>query len=131
MLDFTYEGNPAELPGLTLAYIGDAVYEMYVRQELLKKSTTAHKLHEMAIRLVNNNSQAALFRKLEPEFTDIEQSVAHRGRNTKGKVPRNADVLTYRIATAMEAVIGYTYLTKNEERLQWMLSQLNIETEGK
>lgn len=125
MLEFTYEGNPAELPGLTLAYIGDAVYELYVRQKLLGKSVTAHKLHEMAIGLVNNNSQAALFRKLEPSLTEIEQSVARRGRNTKGKVPRNADVLTYRIATAMEAVIGYTYLMKDEDRLEWMLSQLD------
>ena len=73
MLDITYEGNPAELPGLTLAYVGDAVYELYVREKILKQSVKAHNLHYLAVKRVNNNTQAALLLKIEPELTEIEQ----------------------------------------------------------
>ena len=124
MLDFTYEGNPAELPGLTLAYIGDAVYELYVRQQMLKKSITAHTLHQLTVERVNNNTQAALLLKLEPELTELEQSIARRGRNAKGIVPKNADVQTYRKSTGMEALVGYLYLVKDEERLNLVLEQI-------
>ncbi|MGM9525814.1 MAG: Mini-ribonuclease 3 [Peptococcaceae bacterium] len=124
MLNFTYEGNPAELPGLTLAYIGDAVYELYVRQQMLKKSITAHTLHQLTVKRVNNNTQAALLLKLESELTELEQSIARRGRNAKGIVPKNADVQTYRKSTGMEALVGYLYLIKDEERLNWVLEQI-------
>ncbi|MBR5319233.1 MAG: ribonuclease III [Peptococcaceae bacterium] len=124
MLDFTYEGNPAELPGLTLAYIGDAVYELYVRQQVLQQSVKAHNLHYLAVKRVNNNTQAALLLKVEPELTETERSVARRGRNAKGIVPKNADVQTYRKSTGLEALVGYLYLKHDEERLHWLLNQI-------
>ena len=124
MLDFIYEGNPAELPGLTLAYVGDAVYELYVRQKLLHKSVKAHNLHQLAVRRVNNNTQAALLQRIEPELTEVEQGIARRGRNAKGIVPRNADVQTYRKSTGLEALVGYLYLIHDAERLEWVLGQI-------
>ncbi len=124
MIEFTYEGNPAELPGLTLAYIGDAVYELYVRQQVLRQSVKAHTLHQLAVQRVNNNTQAALLMRLEPELTEEEQAIARRGRNAKGIVPKNADVLTYRKSTGMEALVGYLYLKQDEARLNWMLQQI-------
>lgn len=124
MLDITYEGNPAELPGLTLAYIGDAVYELYVRQQILQQSIKAHNLHYLAVKRVNNNAQAALLMKIEPELTETEASVARRGRNAKGIVPKNADVQTYRKSTGLEALVGYLYLKRDKERLDWLLSQI-------
>lgn len=123
-LDLVYEGKPAELPGLTLAYVGDAVYELYVRQNILSKSTKAHNLHYLAVSRVNNNTQAALLMRLEPYLTEIEQSVVRRGRNAKGIVPKNADVPTYRKSTALEALVGYLYLNGEEERLRWVLEQI-------
>lgn len=123
-LDLVYEGKPAELPGLTLAYVGDAVYELYVRQNILSKSTKAHNLHYLAVSRVNNNTQAALLMRLEPYLTEIEQSVVRRGRNAKGIVPKNADVQTYRKSTALEALVGYLYLNGEEERLCWVLEQI-------
>lgn len=123
-LDLVYEGKPAELPGLTLAYVGDAVYELYVRQNILSKSTKAHNLHYLAVSRVNNNTQATLLMRLEPYLTEIEQSVVRRGRNAKGIVPKNADVQTYRKSTALEALVGYLYLNGEEERLRWMLEQI-------
>lgn len=123
-LDLVYEGKPAELPGLTLAYVGDAVYELYVRQNILSKSTKAHNLHYLAVSRVNNNTQAKLLMRLEPYLTEIEQSVVRRGRNAKGIVPKNADVQTYRKSTALEALVGYLYLNGEEERLRWVLEQI-------
>lgn len=123
-LDLVYEGEPAELPGLTLAYVGDAVYELYVRQNILSKSTKAHNLHYLAVSRVNNNTQATLLMRLEPYLTEIEQSVVRRGRNAKGIVPKNADVQTYRKSTALEALVGYLYLNGEEERLRWVLEQI-------
>ena len=124
LLEFTYEGKPAELPGLTLAYVGDAVYELYVRQHILSQSVKAHNLHYLAVKRVNNNTQAALLAKIEPELTEIEQSVVRRGRNAKGIVPKNANVQTYRKSTAMEALIGYLYLNGEDDRLRWVLGQI-------
>ena len=125
MLDFEYEGDPAVLPPLALAYVRDAVYELYVRRNLLGQSTKVHNLHKLAIRRVNNNTQAALLEQILPELTEKEAAVAKRGRNAKsGQVPKNADVVTYRWSTGLEALVGYLYLAKQEERLMGILSQI-------
>ena len=124
MFDYTYEGNPAELSGLTLAYIGDAVYELYVREQVLRMSVKAHNLHQLAVKRVNNNTQASLLMRIESQLTEAEAAVARRGRNAKGIVPKNADVQTYRKSTGLEAVVGYLYLMKDQERLKWLLEQI-------
>ena len=125
MLEFEYQGDPAVLPPLSLAYVGDAVYELYVRRNLLKQSTKVHHLHQLAIRRVNNNTQAALLESILPELTAKEAAIAKRGRNAKsGQVPKNADVVTYRWSTGLEALVGYLYLAKDEERLAWILGQI-------
>ena len=125
MLDFEYAGDPAVLPPLTLAYVGDAVYELYVRQNLIKQCTKVHHLHKLAVRRVNNNTQAALLEQILPELTPKEAAVAKRGRNAKsGQVPKNADVVTYRWSTGLEALVGYLYLSKEQERLAWVLAQI-------
>ena len=130
MLEITYEGNPAELPGLTLAYVGDAVYELYVRQQLLQQSCKAHTLHQLAVKRVNNNTQASLLLKLEPKLTELEKNIARRGRNAKGIVPKNADVQTYRKSTGLEALVGYLYLMQDQERLDWVLGQIEEVVNG-
>ena len=125
MLEFEYQGDPAVLPPLSLAYVGDAVYELYVRRNLLKQSTKVHHLHQLAIRRVNNNTQAALLESILPELTEKEAAIAKRGRNAKsGQVPKNADVVTYRWSTGLEALVGYLYLATDEERLAWILGQI-------
>lgn len=88
MLEFTREGNPAELPGLTLAYIGDAVYELYVRRQMLKKSVKAHTLHQLAVKRVNNNTQASLLLKLEPELTELEKTLRGEEEMQKALCPK-------------------------------------------
>jgi ribonuclease-3 family protein len=65
-----------------------------------------------------------LLMRIEPELTEIEQSVVRRGRNAKGIVPKNAAVQTYRKSTALEALIGYLYLNEENDRLLWILGQI-------
>lgn len=125
MFDLELKIPPNQLPALTLAYIGDAVYELYVRQNILNESQKVHNLHRLAINRVNNNTQSDLLRKVEEKLTEEELAVVHRGRNAKGaQVPKNADVVTYRRSTGLEALVGYLYLTKQEERLRWLLGQI-------
>ena len=110
-----------QLNSLALAYIGDAVYEIYVRHHLLEKGTVRpNQLHRAATSFVSAKGQAKVIREmLAIDFLpDEEIAVVKRGRNAKsGTVPKNTDVQTYRYATAFEALIGYHYLLKNEERL--------------
>ena len=125
MLEFDYQEDPRLLPPLTLAYIGDGVYELYVRQNLLRKSNKVHTMHKLAIKRVNNNTQANLLALIQDELTEDELMIAKRGRNAKsGQVPKNADVVTYRRSTGLEALIGYLYLKKENERLSWILDKI-------
>ena len=119
------------MPGLTLAFVGDAVYEIYVRTMMLEKSVNAHVLNKRCVKLVNNRTQSALYEVLEPELNDVELGVLHRGRNAKGIVPKNANTQDYRRATAIEALVGYWYLMDDEAHLKWAFDTLWTMTEGK
>lgn len=116
-----------------LAYIGDAVYELYVRVYL---ATEGHRrvrdVHRDTVSLVKAASQARLLREIIPELSEEEKAVMMRGRNTKTcHPPRGADVHDYRLSTGLEALIGYLYLKGQEERLKsWVklaLTQLHPE----
>lgn len=125
------ENHPEQLPGLTLAFVGDAVYEIYVRTMMLEKSVNAHVLNKRCVKLVNNRTQSALYEVLEPKLNDVELGVLHRGRNAKGIVPKNANTQDYRRATAIEALVGYWYLMDDEAHLKWAFDTLWTMTEGK
>lgn len=122
--------HPERLPGLTLAFVGDAVYELYVRTMMLRKSHNAHTLNTACVRLVNNRTQSALYERLEAALDETELGVLHRGRNAKGIVPKNAKAQDYRRATAVEALVGYWYLMDDEARLKWAFDLLWEMTEG-
>lgn len=104
MLFPPYEGDPAQLPALTLAYIGDGVYELFVRRRMLEnEGIKAHNLHRQAIKRVNAQAQANLLKKLKDELNEEEEAIARRGRNAKsGQIPKNANVGEYRLATGLE-----------------------------
>jgi ribonuclease-3 family protein len=114
-----------QLNGLALAYIGDAVYEVYVRHHLLANgSVKPHQLHRQAIQYVSAKAQAkVLLALLEKELlTEEERAIVRRGRNAKsGTIPKNTDVQTYRYSTAFEALIGYHFLGKNEKRVEELI----------
>lgn len=111
--------SPERLPGLTLAYIGDGYYELVVRNHLLSEGARkVESLHKQAIALVRAGTQARLAYALEPELSELEASVFHRGRNAKGQhIPKGATVTEYRVATGLEALVGYWYLAGAAERL--------------
>ena len=112
--------RPAKLiPPIALAYIGDAVYEVAVRQYLLSKANMRpNHLHRSATKLVSAKAQSRILTSIENELTEEEQGVVRSGRNAKsGSVPKNADVLEYRHATAFECLIGYLYSSSQHERM--------------
>ena len=109
----------AMLPALTLAYIGDTVYDLYVRTLLVRRRPAgAHALHVAAAGQVCAAGQAAAFRRVEPLLTGEELAVYRRGRNAhSGTVPKHASIADYRVATGLETLVGYLYLTGNDARL--------------
>ncbi|WP_240037267.1 Mini-ribonuclease 3 [Paenibacillus amylolyticus] len=112
--------RPARLiPPIALAYIGDAVYEVAVRQYLLSKANMRpNHLHRSATKLVSAKAQSRILTSIEAELSEEEQDVVRQGRNAKsGSVPKNADVLEYRHATAFECLIGYLYSSSQHDRM--------------
>ncbi len=110
---------------LTLAYIGDGVYEMFVRTYLIRKTDAkVNILHKRATTLVCAKAQAEFFRKIEGLLTEEELAAFHRGRNTKSNVPKNAQVSDYRIATGVETLLGHLYMNRETERISELMSYL-------
>ena len=108
------------LAPLVLAYIGDAVYEVYVRNRIIHEhpDMPAYKLHKESIKYVKAHGQSEAMAVIEPELSEDEMSAYKRGRNAKSPtVPKNADVAEYRRATGFEALVGYLYEEGREERL--------------
>lgn len=108
---------------LVLAYIGDAIYEVFIRQYLLSLANhKPHHLHKQSTSFVSAKSQAKALILWLPLLTEEETDIVKRGRNAKsGSVPRNADVLDYRHSTAFECLIGYLYYNKQYDRLQSLM----------
>ena len=104
---------------LTLAYIGDAVFDVIIRSILVNKGNTAvNKLHKRASDIVKAGTQAAFVKALMDNFTEEEADVYRRGRNSKPHTKaKNATTMDYLDATGFEAIIGYLYLTDNMDRI--------------
>lgn len=120
-----FEAN--QLNALNLAFVGDAVFEVFVRTYLTDKyrEMSVHKLHVKAISFVKAHAQSEFIKGLESELTEQELYIFRRGRNTKSQtIPKNADLQEYRAATGFEAVIGYLFLTDKKERLNFILSSV-------
>ncbi|SDJ71159.1 Mini-ribonuclease 3 [Salimicrobium halophilum] len=113
--------NAHQMKSLALAYMGDTIHDLYVREHLLVKGTIQpQKLHQSAVRFVSAEAQSFVAKEWAAQeiLGERESSVFRRGKNAKsGSIPKNTDVLTYRYATAFEAVLGYLYLAGEEERL--------------
>ena len=114
------EINPSLYSPLVLAYIGDAVYEVFTREKILAEcpNLPAHKLHKANVQYVKANAQSNAMAVIEPILKEDELAIYKRGRNAKsGTVPKNADLVEYRRATGFEALIGYLHMKKEFERL--------------
>ena len=109
---------------LTLAFLGDAVYSLLVREMLLKTANQpTNKLHKDSIKLVNANCQAEMIKKVLTELTDEEEIIFKRGRNAhSGHVPKNQSDADYRYATGLETLYGYLYLIGDFSRIMYIFN---------
>lgn len=111
------------LSPLVWAYVGDSVYEMFIRVHLVNGSNAKpHKLHMESIQYVKAKAQADTLKKLQDHLTEVEKDIVRRGRNVQNHhIAKNANVADYAMSTAFEALIGYLYLTNQDERLKEIL----------
>ena len=117
-----------EINSLVLAYLGDTIYEDYIREYLIKKGiSNVNDLQKESIKYVSAKSQAAYLSKLlDEEFFDEEElDIIRRARNHKcNSHPRNCDIVTYKKATGFEALIGYLKLEKQETRIDEIMMEI-------
>ena len=118
-LDFEH----GQLPGsLELAFMGDTLYDLKVREALVRRGGRVRDMHRKAIALVCAHAQAQAFDRIEAMLTQQEADVARRARNAHQTPPHNADPAEYHRATALEALIGYLYLTGQKARMDEILT---------
>ena len=117
----------SKMDGAALAFIGDAVYEIYVRKHVLAEAGSGHQsmalkvdaLHHGTVQFVNAEAQALAIKAMADDLPEEEQAVVRRARNHKPhSVPKHADVMDYKWATAFEALVGYLYLTGETEEME-------------
>lgn len=125
-MDFPYlkDMDPKLISPLGLAYIGDAVYEIYIRSYVLRGgNTTVNKLHKSATKYVSARAQSEIIHALCDILTPEEEAVYKRGRNAHSKTSaKNADIVDYRQATGFEALIGYLFISENYDRIKEIVS---------
>lgn len=113
---------------LVLAYIGDAVYEKYIRIYLIGKGINkVNTLQKESIKYVGAKGQAQILETLifQNYFTDEELAIIKRARNNKSRAhPKNVDIITYKNATGLEALIGYLYIAENIDRLNIIMNEI-------
>lgn len=110
----------SEMSPLALAFVGDGVYDLFVREYMIAKGNCpVKKLHSRTVKLVNCRAQAQFLAMLQPHLSEAEADICRRGRNAHvGHVPKNADIADYHNATALESLFGYLYLDGQMERLR-------------
>jgi len=113
---------------LVWAYVGDCVYELYIRTYLINTTNLKpHMLHINTIKYVKAEAQAKILKSIENILSDQELDIVRRGRNTQNHhLPKNANPKDYMYSTAFEGLIGYLYLTKQDDRLEEILKKCII-----
>ncbi|MEZ4357339.1 MAG: ribonuclease III domain-containing protein [Eubacteriales bacterium] len=112
------EQEASQLNAIELAYLGDTVYDLYVRSFLVKNDLgVISAIHQKAADIVNARAQNKSFKQVFEILTEQEKEVFTRGRNAKSSVPKNMTVNDYRHATGFETLIGYLYITGKKSRL--------------
>jgi len=116
------ENKIRELSPLSLAYIGDTVYDLYVRSFLVKnRMGSPQALHKQASALVNARAQALAANRVLPSLTEREAEIFRGGKNAKSTPPKNMTAADYKLANALEAVLGYLYCIKDTARLEQLM----------
>ncbi|NLL70888.1 MAG: ribonuclease III [Epulopiscium sp.] len=131
LLEHVYPGNKEgereiqtrQCSPLVLAYIGDAVFEVFSRTKVVvHHHGPVHRLHNQSKEYVKASAQAQMVQCLQPHLTEEEKSIIRRGRNAKShSMPKNAELMDYKIATGLEALVGYLYLEGQIDRLEELI----------
>lgn len=116
-----------QLSPAALAYVGDAVYELYIRTDCLLPPKRLRTYHNQVVSQVRAESQADSLKLLQPYLTEAEQEVLRRGRNAAAKGPKRVEPEIYQQATSLETLMGYLYLT-DPQRLVELLTHLQLES---
>ena len=115
---------------VTLAYLGDAIYEIYIRESLIKKGLAkVEDLQKEAVKYVSAKGQASILNYLLEKniLTEEEIEIVKRGRNHKRSThPKHTDIITYKLSTGFETLIGYLYLSKKITRLEEILNSIEV-----
>ena len=116
-----------QMSPLVLAYMGDAVYEKFIREYVIRQGLCKNGLlHRKSIKYVSAKAQAKIVHRLEEEgfLTEEEMDIVRRGRNSNPhSTAKNADIIDYKYATGFEALVGWLYLNKNTDRLEEILNK--------
>lgn len=115
-----------QMSPLVWAYVGDCVYELYIRTYLVNTTNlNPHKLHIEAIKYVKAGAQANFLKNIYEELSDEEKDIVRRGRNANNHhLPKNSNIQEYMYSTAFESLIGYLYLNKNYERVKQIIEKI-------
>lgn len=113
---------------IALAFLGDAVYELFIRERVMRGSVSqtshADRLHKAAVAYVKAGAQALAMQAMLQELTEEEQTLVKRARNHRiATKPKNADAVTYKWATAFEALIGWLWLGEDRQRAQLLMER--------
>lgn len=123
--------NPNLLSPSVLAFVGDAVYGLYVRTYLAEVNRPSGELHKLSVKLVNATAQASAFRLIEPELSEKELLVFKRGRNFHtGNTPKNSTGGEYHLATGLETLFGFLYLSGQSDRSKQLFNIIWSNTLG-
>lgn len=119
--------NPDELSPLTLAFIGDTVFDLLVREDIITcANRPANDLHNLAVKKVKASAQAEFCKIIMPSLSEKETAVFKRGRNAKsGHLPKNASQSDYHMATGFEALLGYLYLKGETDRIKEIYNMIS------
>ena len=115
------------LNSLALAYMGDAIYEVYVREYLIKNNIVKVKdLQKESIKYVSAKNQAEILKNMIDNklLTDEEIDVVYRARNHKSHSSKNTDIITYKYSTGLEALIGYLYFSEQKDRINDIMNYI-------
>ena len=120
------EQEALQMNALQLAYLGDSVWELIVRYGLSIQKLNVHHMHKDCVKMVNARSQSQLMLSLDGLLTDREKEIVRRGRNAHAKhpVPKNQNPDDYALATGFEALIGYLYLTGQDNRIRCLINHI-------
>ena len=119
------KGDISHMSPLVWAYMGDAVYEKFIREYVIRQGLCKNGLlHKKSIKYVSAKGQSQILKEIEDFLTDEEKDIVRRGRNSNPhSTAKNADIVEYKYATGFEALIGWLYLNEKEERLEEILKK--------